>query len=155
MCSGATKTAEGFIEGPSVTGTSAGLPAARRIGRPFALPSSEEGDTVTRRGLGTVALAAGLTVACAPLTNTEEMVRGALDQGNISDVDVDLDKAANIVRLTGTTDTLADRRRAEELATAIVGTSGRVQNEITVEGLATVGGDASHLTGPDTQGADR
>lgn len=110
---------------------------------------------MNRKGLGTVVLAAGLTAACAPPANTEEMVRGALEQANIRDVDVDLDNAANTVRLTGTVDTIADRRRAEELATAIVGTSGHVQNAITVEGLGTVDGDATHGTTPDTQSPDR
>ena len=72
---------------------------------------------------------------CVRPDNTEEMVRGALEQANIGEVDVDRDQQT--VRLTGTVDTLADRARAEELATAIVGTTGHVENEIVVAGLGT------------------
>jgi osmotically-inducible protein OsmY len=42
---------------------------------------------------------------------------------------------ANVVHLQGTVDTMADRTRANEIATAVVGTSGRVLNELTVDTL--------------------
>ena len=85
--------------------------------------------------LGMVALAAAVTLACGPTTDTEETLRSALKQTNIRDVDVDLDAATHTVHLTGTVDTLADRVRAEEVAAAVVGTTGEVRNDIVVSGL--------------------
>jgi osmotically-inducible protein OsmY len=82
-----------------------------------------------------VVLTAALTLACGSPDDTEEMVRGALEQANLRTVDVDLDDAAHTVRLTGTVDTLSDRARAEEVAAAVVGTTGEVQNDIVVAGL--------------------
>ena len=93
---------------------------------------------MTQRPIGAVAIAAGLAFACVQSGNTEEMVRDALVQANIREVDVHLDSAEQRVRLTGTVETLADRVRAQELATAIVGTTGHVENEIAVEGLGVV-----------------
>jgi hypothetical protein len=89
------------------------------------------------RGIA-VALTVTLVLACGRPGDTEEMVEDALYQANIRDVDVHRDRSQQIVRLTGTVETLADRVRAHELATAIVGTSGRVENEISVEGLGVV-----------------
>jgi osmotically-inducible protein OsmY len=82
--------------------------------------------------------AAALTLACGRTGDTEEMVRDALYQANIRAVDVHLERSEQTVRLTGTVETLADRVRAHELATAIVGTSGHVENEIAVEGLGVI-----------------
>ena len=73
--------------------------------------------------------------ACDRGPDTEENVRKALDQANMPAVQVDVDDEARIVHLQGTVDTMADRTRANEIATAVVGTSGRVLNELTVEGL--------------------
>src|SRR5262245_30852770 len=75
-----------------------------------------------------------LAVACRGGA-TDRTVRQALDVANISSVRVDVDEDARIVRLQGTVGTLADRVRAEEIAAAVVGTSGRVVNDLTVEGL--------------------
>jgi osmotically-inducible protein OsmY len=77
-------------------------------------------------------------LACGQTGDTEEMVRDALSQANIREVDVHLDRAEQTVRLSGTVETLADRLRAHELATAIVGTSGHIENQIAVEGLGAV-----------------
>ena len=74
-------------------------------------------------------------VACDRGADTEDNVRKALDQANIKAVEVDVDDEANIVHLQGTVGTMADRTRANEIATAVVGTSGRVLNELTVESL--------------------
>ena len=79
------------------------------------------------------AAAAAAMVACGRADDTEEMVRAALVQADIREVDVVADE--DTVRLTGTVDTLADRTRAVELAAAIVGTAAAVRNEITVTGL--------------------
>jgi osmotically-inducible protein OsmY len=64
-----------------------------------------------------------------------ESAERALEQANLADVDVDWDKDARIAHLKGTVDTPADRQRAEEVATAAVGTTGKVLNEVTVKGL--------------------
>ena len=77
----------------------------------------------------------GLTLACAPASDTEEMVRSALDAAAIHDVFVDLDRDGQTIHLEGSVDTLAERTRAEELALAILGAEGRVQNDIEVTGL--------------------
>jgi osmotically-inducible protein OsmY len=74
-------------------------------------------------------------VACDRGPDTEENVRKALEQANIQTVEVDTDDETGIVHLQGTVGTLADRTRASEVATAVVGTSGRVLNELTVERL--------------------
>lgn len=74
-------------------------------------------------------------VACDRGPDTEENVRKALDQANLQTAKVVVDDDANIVHLQGTVGSMADRTRAAEIATAAVGTSGRVLNELTVEGL--------------------
>jgi osmotically-inducible protein OsmY len=82
-----------------------------------------------------VILACALTAACGGRPDTKENVEKALQQANIEEVAVDVDDEANVVHLKGTVDTMSDRTRAEEVASAAVGTSGRVLNELTVEGL--------------------
>jgi osmotically-inducible protein OsmY len=67
-------------------------------------------------------------------TDTESNVRKALDEANMESVEVYVN-GEDAVHLSGTVDTLADRTRAEEIAAAAVGTSGRVINELTVEAL--------------------
>jgi osmotically-inducible protein OsmY len=80
-------------------------------------------------------------IACDRGPNTEENIRKALDQANMNAVQVDVDDEARIVHLQGTVGTMADRTRANEIATAVVGTSGRVLNELTVEGLTSRSAD--------------
>ena len=80
-------------------------------------------------------------MACDRGPDTENTVRSALDQANMDAVEVDVDREANIVHLQGTVGTMADRTRANEIATAVVGTSGRVLNELTVEGLTSRSAD--------------
>jgi osmotically-inducible protein OsmY len=77
----------------------------------------------------------GLAIACGGREDTQGNVQKALEQANIPNVAVDVDEDANIVHLKGTVGSMTDRTRAEEVASAAVGTSGRVLNEITVEGL--------------------
>jgi osmotically-inducible protein OsmY len=72
--------------------------------------------------------------ACHTRPDTEENVRKALDEANIH-VDVNVDDEANVVHLSGTVETIADRTRAEEVARAAIGTSGQVLNELTVTSL--------------------
>jgi osmotically-inducible protein OsmY len=88
--------------------------------------------TSLRLGL---ALAAGLTLACGGRPDTEDNVRKALDQASMQKVEVGVDDDANIVHLKGRVNSSAERTRAEEIANAVVGTSGRVLNELTIVGL--------------------
>jgi osmotically-inducible protein OsmY len=78
---------------------------------------------------------AAIGIGCGRAPDTEENVRKALDQANMQAVQVEVDRDANIVHLKGTVETMGDRTRAEEVASATVGTTGRVLNELTVKGL--------------------
>ena len=74
-------------------------------------------------------------VGCNRGADTEENVRRALDQANMQVVEVQVDDDASVVHLKGTVDTMGERTRAQEVASAAVGTTGRVLNELTVKGL--------------------
>ena len=76
-----------------------------------------------------------MAVACGGRADHKENVQKALTQANLEHVAVDVDDDANIVHLKGTVGSMSDRTRAEEVAAAAVGTSGRVLNELTVDGL--------------------
>ena len=84
---------------------------------------------------GAAAAATLLAVVCSRTPDTEANVRKALDEANIDTVEVQVNGDPAVVHLIGTVDTLADRTRAEEIAAATVGTTGRVINELTVEAL--------------------
>jgi osmotically-inducible protein OsmY len=71
------------------------------------------------------------TAACGR-ADTEENIRKALQQAKMRTVTVDVDRDAGIVHLQGTVDSAADRSRAEEVANAVVGTTGYVLNELTI-----------------------
>ena len=76
--------------------------------------------------------------ACSSGTNTPnptDRAEKALDQANLKDVDVDWDKDAHVAHLKGTVESTADRQRAEEVASAAVGTSGKVLNEVTIKNV--------------------
>ena len=81
------------------------------------------------------AVVACLGVACQQAPDTENTLRKALDQANMQQVEVKVDNDERIVHLKGTVGSMAERSRAEEVADAVVGTSGRVLNELTVKGL--------------------
>jgi hypothetical protein len=93
-----------------------------------------------------------LLMACSRGGDTEEMVRDALAQADVGEVEVRQEEA--IVRLTGSTETLADRARAEELARAIVGSGVEVRNDIAVTGLGPLRSRASYDSSP-SDGRDR
>jgi osmotically-inducible protein OsmY len=76
-----------------------------------------------------------IVAGCGGRVDHKENVEKALTQANLERVAVDVDDDANIVHLKGTVGSMSDRTRAEEVAAAAVGTSGRVLNELTVEGL--------------------
>ena len=48
---------------------------------------------------------------------------------------IDWDSNARVAHLTGTVDTPTDRQRAEDVASAAVGTTGKVLNELTIKGV--------------------
>lgn len=81
------------------------------------------------------ASAALFTAGCQRGPDTEGDVRKALDQANMQQIAVNVDDEANIVHLKGTVNSTAERSRAQEVADAVVGTTGRVLNEVTVKGL--------------------
>jgi osmotically-inducible protein OsmY len=87
------------------------------------------------RGLWVIAASAALATGCTRRPDLEENVRRSLDDANLQAVQVDVDDDVNIVHLKGSVSSIADRTRAGEVASAIVGTSGRVLNELTVRGL--------------------
>ena len=76
-----------------------------------------------------------LGFACHRGPDTEGTLRKALDQANMHQVEVKLDNDEHIVHLKGVVGSMAERSRAAEVADAVVGTSGRVLNEVTVKGL--------------------
>ena len=84
-----------------------------------------------------ILLTSALSFGCGGRDDTRENVSKALEEANLREVAVDVDKDSKIVHLKGTVGTMSDRTRAEEVAAAAVGTSGRVLNELTVEGLNT------------------
>lgn len=80
----------------------------------------------------TLALAAG---ACSSDRDPSDQVSKALKDAKLEDVKVDWDKDAHIAHLKGTVDQPTDKQRAQEVASAAVGTTGRVLNEVTVKGI--------------------
>lgn len=81
-----------------------------------------------------VALAVG--AACTGNNNNAgDRVDKALKDANVKNVNVDFDRNSNVVHLKGKVDTSYDKDRADQIATSIVGTSGKVVNELTVEGM--------------------
>jgi osmotically-inducible protein OsmY len=88
-----------------------------------------------------VLLACAIAMGCGGRVDHKENVEKALTEANLDQVAVDVDDTANIVHLKGTVGGMSERTRAEEVAAAAVGTSGRVLNELTVEGLNTDSAD--------------
>jgi osmotically-inducible protein OsmY len=103
--------------------------------------------------LAALAAAAFASVGCHRGPDVGGNVRKALDQANMQEVTVKVDDPSNIVHLKGTVGSMAVRSRAQEVADAVVGTSGRVLNELTVKGLNdTTAGD---LDGQIRKGLDK
>ncbi len=77
--------------------------------------------------------------ACSRQNNNDNDAKArvdkALDDANLKDVHTNWDKDANVVHLTGTVKTETDKQRADEIASGAVGTSGRVLDELKVEGM--------------------
>jgi hyperosmotically inducible periplasmic protein len=90
---------------------------------------------ITRYGSAlAMVLALGAT-ACNRAPNPEDQISKALKDAQLNDVKVDWDKDAHIAHLKGTVDQATDKQRAEDVASAAVGTSGRVLNEVTIKGM--------------------
>jgi osmotically-inducible protein OsmY len=84
-----------------------------------------------------VLVTAAFVSACAQNEpNTGERVEQALKDANLEDVNVDWDRDANVVHLKGKVDDPNQKQRADEIANQIVGTSGKVLNELEVEGMS-------------------
>jgi osmotically-inducible protein OsmY len=81
------------------------------------------------------AIALGLAACANNVPDPTDSAEKALQEANLDDVEVDWDSEARVAHLKGTVDSPADRSRAEEVATAAVGTTGKVVNEVTVAGL--------------------
>lgn len=82
-------------------------------------------------------LSAALSVgiACQQGSTQGSRVEKALEDANVRNVNVDYDENGKVVHLRGKVDTTYDRDRADQIANSIVGTSGKVVNELTVEGV--------------------
>ncbi len=81
-----------------------------------------------------LSLAVGLA-ACSRGPDPSEEVTRSLKQANLNEVSVDWDRGARVAHLKGTVERPTDRQRAEEIAAAAVGTTGKVLNEVTIKGL--------------------
>jgi osmotically-inducible protein OsmY len=75
------------------------------------------------------------TSACNRQPDVEGQVSKSLEQANLQKVNVEWDREAKVAHLKGEVNNPAEKQKAEEIATAAVGTSGTVLNELTVEGL--------------------
>lgn len=82
------------------------------------------------------AVASAMTLgACQRGPDVETMAEGAIESEALQDqVDVNFDRSAGVVRLSGTVDSAAQRERAADAVKASVGTRAQVANEIVVEG---------------------
>lgn len=80
--------------------------------------------------------AAPFVVACerTETPDYQARVNETLDQADLGDVDADWKADEKQLVLSGEVENAADKARAEELAQQVVGTSGRVVNEVKVEG---------------------
>ncbi len=81
-------------------------------------------------------LSAGLSAgACSQGADTGDRVEKALKEAKVDNVNVDYDRNGRVVHLKGQVDTTYDKDRANQIANSIVGTSGKVVDEMTVEGV--------------------
>ncbi len=91
------------------------------------------------RSVPIVALIASgpLVAACqnSKSPDVESRVQDRLKSADIKDVNANWKKDENTLHLTGEVKAAAEKQRAEELASEVVGTSGRVVNEVKVEGV--------------------
>lgn len=77
---------------------------------------------------------------CAKNDNTpnyESQVKDKLKDANIKDVDANWNKDEHALHLSGKVNDPSEKQRAQVVANEVVGTSGRVVNEVKVEGVDT------------------
>lgn len=87
-------------------------------------------------GVGLLTTGASFVAGCAERDRPDYQARvnDNLKAGNLDDVRADWKEDEKTLHLRGEVERAADKARAEELAKQVVGTSGRVVNEVTVEG---------------------
>jgi osmotically-inducible protein OsmY len=88
-----------------------------------------------RKSLAAILFVVAGTAACSSGPDPSDNISKALKAANFNEVTVTWDGGPKIAHLRGTVDRTADRSRAEEVASAAVGTDGKVLNEITIKGL--------------------
>ena len=88
--------------------------------------------------IGLIAVAP-MVIACerTDAPDYQARVNDTLKTANLGDVNADWRKDEKQLVLSGEVQNAADKARAEELAKQVVGTSGRVVNEVKVEGANT------------------
>jgi osmotically-inducible protein OsmY len=86
--------------------------------------------------VGVLAAASSFAVACADrdAPDYQARVNDGLKSAELDDVRADWKADEKALHLRGEVEQAADKARAEELARQVVGTNGRVVNEVTVEG---------------------
>ncbi len=84
-----------------------------------------------------VAVICAVTLAACMRNSNDpkDRVDKALSDANVKGVHTSYDKDGNVVHLTGTVNSPDDKERADQIATGAVGTSGRVLDEIKVQGM--------------------
>ncbi len=84
-----------------------------------------------------VVLALGVVLAaCSRNSNDpKDRVDKALSDANIKGVHTSYDRDANVVHLQGTVDSADVKDRADQVATGAVGTTGKVLDELQVQGM--------------------
>jgi osmotically-inducible protein OsmY len=82
-----------------------------------------------------IAAALGVFPACSRRPDPTQSIDKALKNANLDRVSVDWDAGAGVAHLKGSVDRPSDRERAEDVASAAVGTTGKVINEVTIRGL--------------------
>jgi osmotically-inducible protein OsmY len=118
-----------------MTWTDEGQSSSARQDRHLLIPiCGVEGD-MKFRVCATMMAAVCFGLACHRAPDPKDTLRKALDQANMQQVEVKVDNDEHIVHLKGVVGSMAERSRAAEVADAVVGTSGRVLNELTVKGL--------------------
>src|SRR5438128_5834354 len=90
---------------------------------------------MTRVGAVACLMGAVAISACSHGPDPSDDVSKALRSANLNEVTVNWDGSARIAHLRGTVDRPTDRLRAEEVANAAVGTTGKILNEVTIKGL--------------------
>ena len=87
------------------------------------------------RVIPAVVLSIALAACASKTPNPTAGMEQALKEAKLESVKVEWDNDAHIAHLRGTVDSPGDRARAEDIASSVVGTSGKILNELTVKGM--------------------